>query len=102
MEQVKDKELKVFGGVLLELMAKRGITSLAALQRFLKETRNYQTSVGSLSNWTRGIYPVPPDFAEAIYYGFEFDRPENEKDRDRFALAYAFGQHTPMKNPRAA
>lgn len=90
-------KLTVFGATLLELMARRGIRSWSALSAML-EAKGHHYTPQRISNWVYARHAVSNEFTEALLDVLE-DMSQDEIHR--LAMAFTFGQRTPVGTPLA-
>jgi hypothetical protein len=84
---VPEEALTVFGATVLSLMLEKGVRTQAQLLRLL-EKEGFKASQSGFSNWLHGRHGAnkdrPPAFAPALKL--------DERQKERLAMAYAFGQ----------
>lgn len=90
MDRRADASPCVAGETVMELAARRGCKTQAAIRKRIEETEGVHIQHQKLSQWCRGETSFPNDFAEIFTRAFGL----SDDEQIELALALSFGQKT--------
>lgn len=92
----RNSSITLFGAVLLELMAKRGLRRWTDLSAELARV-GYEFKPPRISNWAYGRHAVDKDFGKAVSDALLLD----DDEKTQLAMAFLFGQDVKIGTARA-